>query len=439
MNLNPFFWGAATSAFQIEGAANIDGRTPSIWDIFVSTPGNIANQDNAEIACDHYHRLEEDLDLIKGMGLNSYRFSISWSRILPTVDGQVNIQGLNFYNRLINGLISRGIEPFLTIYHWDLPQYLHDLGGWNNRESVDWFANYTQVLIDNFGDRVKYWITINEPHCIAWFGYYRGWFAPGIQDLQTSLNVAHHLLLAHGKASKLIHDSLPLAKVGIAPGLTPVYPFSNSAEDRAAAEFMDAYDIRWFLDPIFGNGYPQEALNRFNMQPPIEDGDLEIISEPMDFLGVNFYLRQVVRANKESDFFGVDGVDTPGTPTTGMGWEINPEALADLLIRVNHDYKVPEYFITENGSAWDDDEIDGSVNDINRIDYLEKHLSAMEVAIDKGVPIRGYFAWSLLDNFEWTHGYSKRFGLVYINFQNQSRIIKESGKWYARRIQINSN
>jgi beta-glucosidase len=202
---------------------------------------------------------------------------------------------------------------------------------------------------------------------------------------------------------------------------------------------MDAYDIRWFLDPIFGNGYPQEALNRFNMQPPIEDGDLEIISEPMDFLGVNFYLRQVVRANKESDFFGVDGVDTPGTPTTGMGWEINPEALADLLIRVNHDYKVPEYFITENGSAWDDDEIDGSVNDINRIDYLEKHLSAMEVAIDKGVPIRGYFAWSLLDNFEWTHGYSKRFGLVYINFQNQSRIIKESGKWYARRIQINSN
>lgn len=432
--MGKFLWGAATAAFQIEGAAKSYGRTPSIWDTFTQEPGRIANGDNGDVACDHYHRLENDLDLISELGLSAYRFSISWSRILPSPDGEINPEGIDFYNRLINGLFARGITPFLTIYHWDLPQYLHDLGGWNSRESVEWFKRYTQVLIDAFGDRVKYWITINEPHCAAWFGYYRGWFAPGIQDLQTSLNVAHHLLLAHGHATQMIHQQIPGSKVGLAPGLTPVYPASESAEDLAAAAFMDAYDIRWFLDPIYGRGYPQEALLRFHMAPPIHDGDMEIIATPTDFLGVNFYLKQVVKAAPGSGFFDIDGVDTPGTPLTGMGWEINPEALTDLLLRLKRDYPIREIFITENGSAWPDQLVDHQVEDLDRISYLRNHLDAINNAIALGAPVHGYFAWSLFDNFEWTHGYSKRFGIIYINYETQERIIKGSGRWYAAHI-----
>lgn len=435
--MSDFLWGAATAAYQIEGAANQGGRTPSIWDTFAKTPGKIHNGETGDIACDHYHLLAEDLDLMANLGLKAYRFSISWSRILPTIDGEVNREGVDFYNRLIDGLIARGITPFLTIYHWDLPQYLDDRGGWNSRESVEWFSRYTQVLIDNFGDRVRHWITINEPHCVAWFGYFRGWFAPGISDLQVSLNVAHHLLLAHGSATRLIHDQIPGSKVGLAPGLTPVYPASDSEEDKAAAAFMDAYDIRWFLDPIYGKGYPIEALQRFGATTPVRDGDLEIISTPTDFLGVNFYLRQVVKDAPTSEFFGVDGVDTPGTPVTGMGWEINPEALTDLLLRLTRDYPVKEIFITENGSAWPDELLNDDVNDLNRIGYLEKHLEAINVAIRKGAPVHGYFAWSLFDNFEWTHGYNKRFGLVYIDYPTQRRIIKASGRWYARHITLN--
>ena len=432
--MSRFLWGAATAAYQIEGAAKSEGRTPSIWDTFAEEAGRTADGDTGLIACDHYHRLEEDLNLMQEIGLAAYRFSISWSRILPTFDGPVNQAGIDFYNRLIDGLLARGITPFLTIYHWDLPQYCDDRGGWNNRECVDWFAHYTQVLIDNFGDRVKYWITINEPHCVAWFGYYRGWFAPGITDLQTSINVAHHLLLAHGRATQLIHQEIPGAKVGIAPGLTPVYPATDSAEDSAAAAFMDAYDLRWFLDPIYGRGYPREALDRLGVLPPIVDGDLEIIATPTDFLGVNFYLRQVVKASPGSEFFDVDGVDTPGTPVTDMGWEINPEALTDLLLRLTRDFPVTEIFITENGSAWPDHLEAGEVRDQKRIDYLSDHLLAVESARIKGAPVSGYFAWSLLDNFEWTHGYKKRFGLIYVDYPSQRRTIKASGRWYADHI-----
>jgi len=434
--VSEFLWGAATAAYQIEGAADQHGRTPSIWDTFAKTPGKIHNGDTGDVACDHYNRLEEDLDILVELGLNAYRFSISWSRILPTFEGSPNSEGIDFYNRLIDGLLRRGITPFLTMYHWDLPQYLHDRGGWNSRESVDWFANYTNVLIHAFGDRVKHWITINEPHCVAWFGYYRGWFAPGISDLQTSLNVAHHLLLAHGTAARIIKANIPDSKVGFAPGLTPVYAASNDRDDLLAAQFMDAYDLRWFLDPVYGKGYPSAALDRFNMTPPIHDGDMEIIATPTDFLGVNFYLRQVVKSEPGSGFFDVNGVDTPGTPATGMGWEINPEALTDLLLDLKSKYSIPEFFITENGSAWPDELKDGQVNDDQRIAYLKSHLEAMDVAISKGVPVHGYFAWSLLDNFEWTHGYSKRFGIVYVDFDSQQRIIKSSGRWYSRHIAL---
>lgn len=426
-----FLWGAATAAFQVEGATNIDGRTPSIWDTFSKIPGKIATGETADIGCDHYHQLEEDLDLLVTLGVNSYRFSISWSRILPHDSLEVNPLGIDFYNKLIDGLIKRNITPVLTMYHWDLPQYLHDKGGWNSRDSVSWFEQYTGVLLTHFGDRVHHWITINEPHVIAWFGYYRGWFAPGIQDLQTSLNVAHHLLLAHGRATQIIHSAHPDSDVGISCGLTPVYPFSDAEEDLAAAAFMDAYDIRWFLDPIYGRGYPREALERFKMTPPVMDGDLEVISTPTNFLGVNYYLKQTVKSEPSSPFFGVEGVDTPGTPVTEMGWEITPEGLPDLLIRLNEDYPVGKIIITENGSAWSDQVTDGAVHDPQRIQYLHDHLRSMNIAIAAGVPVAGYFAWSLLDNFEWTQGFSKRFGIVYVDFNDRSRIIKDSGRWYA--------
>ena len=434
--MSEFFWGAATAAYQIEGAADTDGRSPSIWDTFARSPGKTHNGDTGDIACDHYNKLEEDLDLLVELGLNAYRFSISWSRILPTFDGPPNPEGIDFYNRLVNGLLLRGITPFLTIYHWDLPQYLHERGGWNSRKSVEWFAKYTDALITSFGDRVKHWITINEPHCVAWFGYYRGWFAPGITDLQTSLNVAHHLLLAHGTATRLIKEKIIGSKVGFAPGLTPVYPASNRGADLRAAEFMDAYDIRWFLDPVYGKGYPTAALERFNLTPPILEGDMEVISTPTDFLGVNYYLRQVVKAELGSGFFDISGVDTPGTPVTGMGWEINAEALSELLEDLSKRYTIPEFFITENGSAWPDELIDNQVQDVQRVSYLQKHLWAMETAIAKGIPIHGYFAWSLLDNFEWTHGYSKRFGLVFVDFLTLQRTIKESGRWYGRHVAL---
>jgi beta-glucosidase len=431
-----FFWGAATAAYQIEGAADVHGRSPSIWDTFAKTPGKTQNGDTGDVACDHYNKLEEDLDLLVELGLNAYRFSVSWSRILPTFDGPPNQEGIDFYNRLVNGLLRRGITPFLTMYHWDLPQYLHERGGWNSRKSVEWFAKYTDVLITSFGDRVKHWITINEPHCVAWFGYYRGWFAPGIADLQTSINVAHHLLLAHGTAARLIKQKIINSKVGFAPGLTPVYAASDSDADLRAAKFMDAYDIRWFLDPVYGRGYPSAALERFNLTPPIENGDMDLISTPTDFLGVNFYLRQVVKAEPNNDFFGVGGVDTPGAPITAMSWEITPSALTDLLRNLHTEYNIEEIFITENGSAWEDHCIDGRIDDVDRIQYLSQHLQAMDEGINSGVPVRGYFAWSLLDNFEWTHGYTKRFGLVYVDFESQRRIIKSSGRWYARHIAL---
>lgn len=433
--MSEFLWGAATAAYQIEGAAALGGRSPSIWDTFSATPGRTHQGDTGAIACDHYHRFEADLDLISELGLDSYRFSISWSRLLPEGIGEINHEGINFYNSLIDGLVARGITPFITLYHWDLPRVLQEKGGWNNRECAWWFENFARVCAEQFGDRVKHWITINEPHCVAWFGNFRGWHAPGISDLQTSINVAHHLLLGHGLATRVIHKIVTDSKVGIAPGMTPVYPASDSPEDEAAAEFMDGYDIRWFLDPIYGRGYPKVVLERFNKVPPIQHGDMEIIATPTDFLGVNFYLKQTVKSSSESNFFGVEGVDTPGTPVTAMGWEINPESFAELLIRIVREYSPKEIYITENGSAWDDKLDDGRVEDHGRIAYLKEHVNSMQVAMNSGVPVKGYFAWSLLDNFEWTFGYSKRFGLIYVDFESLERIPKASAHWYSEFIQ----
>lgn len=437
MQNKDFKWGVATAAYQIEGAANEDGRTPSIWDKFCEVPGNIRNGDTGLVACDHYHRYKEDVEIMNWMGVDTYRFSVSWSRVIPNGIGEVNQAGIDFYSKLIDELLEKDIEPFLTIYHWDLPQVLQEKGGWLNREIADWFAYYTQVLVSNFGDRVKYWITINEPHCICWFGYLKGWFAPGVQDLNSAVIAAHHVLLSHGRAAQVIKQNLPNAKVGFAPGLTPCVPASDSEPDIAAARRQDGYDIRWFLDPVYGKGYPKDILEIFDINPPILGNDMEIIATPTDFLGVNFYLRSVIANDPDGDFLQVKGVDPEDSKYTAMGWEICAPALRDLLLRVQKDYGPKEIFITENGSAWDDVvEADGSIKDKDRIDYLEQHIEQIQIAINDGVPVKGYFAWSLLDNFEWTFGYEKRFGLVRVDYQTLKRTPKASAHRYREIIEL---
>lgn len=438
--MSDFKWGVATAAFQIEGASAEGGRTKSIWDVFCEIPGKIQNGDDGTVACDHYHRYEEDLEIMKWMGVNSYRFSVSWNRILPNGVGEVNHAGIDFYNRLIDSMISKGIEPLLTIYHWDLPQALHEKGGWLNRESADWFETYTKVLVEHFGDRVKNWITINEPHCVVWFGYLRGWFAPGIADRQSALTAGHHVLLAHGKAVRAIKAVYPNSNVGMAPGLTPCVPASDSPEDIAAAKLQDDFEIAWWLDPIYGKGYPTNIIEKFGLTPPVVEGDMEIISTPTDFLGVNFYLRSIIAADPTDEFLGVKGVDLPDAKYTAMGWEICAPAFKDLLVRVTQTYAPKEIFITENGSAWDDVvEEDGSINDVDRIEYLEQHLEAMNDAKLAGAPINGYFAWSFMDNFEWGHGYSKRFGLVRVDYDTLKRTPKASAYKYREIVRAANN
>lgn len=435
--MSDFKWGVATAAYQIEGAANEGGRTPSIWDKFCEEPGRINNGDSGLVACDHYHRYQEDVGIMKWMGVDSYRFSISWSRVLPNGIGEVNPEGIKFYSDLLDELLANGIEPFVTIYHWDLPQVLHEQGGWLNREVADWFEDYTKVLVENFGSRVKHWITINEPHCVCWFGYLKGWFAPGITDLNSAITAVHHVLLAHGKAVRVIKATYPDSKVGIAPGLTPCVPASDSPEDVAAASRQDGYDIRWFLDPVYGKGYPKDIIGIFGIQPPIGTGDMEIISTPTDFLGVNFYLRSVIANDPDGGMLRIKGLDPVDSKYTGMGWEICAPALRDLLVRVKNDYAPKEIFITENGSAWDDEVLaDGSINDVNRVEYLEQHLEQVELAIKDGVPVKGYFAWSFMDNFEWTFGYSKRFGLVHVDYETQKRTPKASALRYREIIRV---
>lgn len=435
--MTDFKWGVATAAFQIEGAANEDGRAPSIWDKFCEVPGNIRNSDNGLVACDHYHRYKEDVEIMDWMGVDAYRFSVSWSRVLPNGIGEVNQAGIAFYSNLVDELLAKGIEPFLTIYHWDLPQALQEKGGWLNREAANWFAYYTEVLVSNLGDRVKNWITINEPHCICWFGFLKGWFAPGVQDLNSAVTAAHHVLLAHGRAVRVINKLLPEAKVGIAPGLTPCVPATQSPEDIAAAARQDGYDIRWFMDPVYGKGYPKDIVEIFGITPPIVADDMEVISTPTDFLGVNFYLRSVIADDPNGEFLKIRGIDPADSKYTGMGWEICAPAFKDLLVRIKNDYSPKEIFITENGSAWDDVvQADGSINDVDRIEYLELHLEQMRKAISEGVPVKGYFAWSFMDNFEWTFGYEKRFGLVRVDYDTFKRTPKASAHRYREIIRV---
>ena len=430
--MSEFIWGVATSSYQIEGAANEDGRGKSIWDTFCKVPGKVANFDNGDIACDHYHRFKEDLDLMKWMGVKAYRFSVAWPRVIPDGVGRVNEMGLDFYDRLIDSSLEREIAPWLTMYHWDLPEALQLRGGWNNREVVEWFGEYGEVLTSRFGDRVKNWMTLNEPFCSAWLGHLYGDMAPGIKDLQTALNVSHNLLMSHGLACQVIRSNVSEANVGIVINVTPAVPATDSQVDSNAAQLADGFDNRWFLDPVFGRTYPADVIDALGASPEIHSGDMELIAQDLDFLGVNFYFRQTVAADQNSKPLPIRSVNRENVKKTAMNWEVHPQAFEEILLRISKEYSPKAIYITENGSAWNDEVINGEIIDDERIDYLVRHLDAMRSARSQGAPILGYFAWSFLDNFEWAYGYEKRFGLIYVDYKTQTRTPKKSALFYRQ-------
>jgi beta-glucosidase len=425
-----FIWGAATAAYQIEGAAHEDGRAESIWDRFCATPGKVRNGDSGAVACDFYHRYPEDVALMRSLGLDAFRFSIAWPRILPEGRGRVNQAGLDFYDRLVDELLANDIKPFPTLYHWDLPQVLEEAGGWPDRGTAEAFVEYAEVVASRLGDRVSTWITHNEPWVAAWLGHALGVHAPGRTSTQDALSAAHHLLLSHGWATEVLRRESPEAEVGIALALTHTYPATDSEGDRAAAWWADGSFNRWYLDPLYGRGYPDDMVEHFGSEgPPVQDGDLETIATPTDFLGANYYFRQVV--SEDPDGGRPILVRDSDWSFTAMGWEVYPDGLHDLLVRLRDDYSPPVIYIFENGAAYDDLRgHNGDVADPERQAYLAEHLAAVGRAIEDGVPVRGYFAWSLLDNFEWAEGYSKRFGIVYVDYPTLERVPKGSFYWY---------
>ena len=427
-----FLWGCATSSYQIEGAAHADGRVESIWDRFAATPGRIRDGSSGAVACDHYHRWPEDLDIARDLGLNAYRFSIAWPRIFAGTGAKPNPKGLDFYERLADGMLERGLQPWATLYHWDLPQYLQDRGGWNERSTVGAFLELADAMTRRLGDRVKHWITHNEPWCTAIIGNYEGWHAPGIADLKTALQVCHHVLLSHGKAVPLIRANVPGAQVGIALSLHPLRAASADARDQAAMARHDGLRYRWFLDPLHGRGYPQATLDLVgDSAPRVAPGDMEAIAVQTDFLGLNYYFPETVADDPAHAPFRTRVLAPSEGEITAMGWPVAPEGLTELLERVQRDYRPGPVYLTENGSCYEDVlDADGAIHDERRRLYLERHLAALRAAIGAGVPVKGYFAWSLLDNFEWAEGYARRFGLVHIDYATQQRRLKDSGKWY---------
>lgn len=425
-----FIWGAATSSYQIEGAWDEDGKGESIWDRFCHTPGKIDNGDVGDVSANHYRYWQDDLQLMKEVGLQAYRFSISWPRILPNGTGEVNQKGLDFYSRLVDGLLEAGIEPFLTLYHWDLPQALQDRGGWPARGIVDAFENYTNIVSKSLGDRVKHWMTFNEPWVSAWMGHYNGEHAPGHQDLEEMLLAAHHLLLSHGRAVPVIRENVPDGEAGIVLNLYPMYAASPSEPDRKLANLWDGMQNRWYLDPIAGRGYPQDVVEHFGHRMNfIQDGDMESIAEPIDFLGLNYYKRGLHRDAEAPENYPQTHLRSEWV--TDMDWEVTPKQLYDLLIRVQYDYKFPKLYITENGAAFSDTVMpDGTILDAERTEYLRLHFIQAAKAIQAGVNLAGYFVWSFLDNFEWARGYRMRFGIVHVDFDTLHRRLKHSALWY---------
>ncbi len=435
-----FLWGAATSAYQIEGATHEDGRADCIWDTFAREPGATVRGETADEAADHYHRMPEDVALMAALNLSAYRFSLSWSRILPQGTGAVNTPGLDFYDRLVDALLARDICPVATLYHWDLPQALHERGGWLTRETACAFADYAEVVVRRLGDRVPWWITLNEPWCAAYLGYGQGIHAPGIHDMQAAVTAAHHLLLAHGLAlPRLRLLARATAGIGITLNLTPFFAADDHAETMQGVERMDVLHNRWFLDPLFHGEYPARLFADLSVAlPPLESADMAMIAAPLDFLGVNYYSRSLLRARRQAGsqpspaLAFEDVVPVPGASYTETPWEIYPQGLGDVLLRVHQQYAPSLIMVTENGAAFAD-QWDGKtpVRDQRRVQYLRDHIHVLEEARKQGIPIAGYFIWSLMDNYEWVDGYSKRFGIVYIDYATQRRLVKESGRWYA--------
>jgi len=434
-----FVWGVATSSYQIEGAVDEDGRGESIWDRFSATPGKIADGTSGEVACDHYHRWREDVELMRWMGLKAYRFSIAWPRILPQGRGRVSPAGLDFYSRLVDGLLEARIEPVVTLYHWDLPQALQDQGGWASRDTVSAFVEYADIVSQKLGDRVKRWITHNEPWCISVLGYANGEHAPGIKDWSQALAAAHHVLLSHGQAVPVIRANVPGAEVGITLNLVPAEPASPSPEDQDACRAFDGGFNRWYLDPLYGRGYPKDVIadhiaeGRLASEtlPFVREGDLADMATPIDFLGVNYYNRAVLRSDRIPESQNAPRTVHVSDDKTDMDWEVYANGLTRLLVRLHQDYAPGRLYVTENGAAYaTGPDADGRVRDTKRVHYLRTHLEASLEAIKQGVPLQGYFAWSLMDNFEWAWGYQKRFGMVYVDYATQKRIPKDSAHLY---------
>jgi beta-glucosidase len=420
-----FVWGVATSAFQIEGGAIEDGKGESIWDRFCRIPGAIADGSDGDIACDHYHRWREDLDLIAGLGVDAYRFSISWPRVRPGGTGAWSEKGLDFYERLVDGLLERGVKPYVTLNHWDLPAELQDDGGWANRDTVHRFVEYALGVHARLGDRVATITTHNEPWVIAQLGHEAGVFAPGVKSRAIAAQVSHHLLLSHGLALQALRAAGCRSRLGIVLNLSPVHAATASAADLARARLEDGRGLRWYLDPLFKAAYPQDVLEFLGADAPrVEPGDLQAIATPMDFLGINYYSRTVVSADAAWD------TARGGMALTEMGWEIYPVGLTELLLRLHRDYAVPPLYVKENGGAFKDQVIDGQVHDADRVSYIASHIAAVGEALAQGVRMAGYMVWSLLDNFEWASGYEKRFGIVHVDYATQRRTMKESAHWY---------
>ena len=427
-----FTWGAATAAYQIEGAWNEDGKGESIWDRFSHTPGKVRDGDTGDVACDHYHRYREDVALMKSLGLNAYRFSISWPRIKPQGRGQPNKAGLDFYDKLVDEVLAAGITPFLTLYHWDLPQALQDRGGWDNRDTCGYSVDYASIMLKRLGDRVKYWTTFNEPFVVAWVGNAWGEHAPGFHDPALAMRVTHHLLVAHGQAMQAIRSIVPDAKAGIVLDFAPPEPAHDDDASNAAAEKSWHTLGTLFIEPLpVRTLSPRSAAPNRAVRAKIAPTDMDLIAQPLDFLGVNYYRPIMLDAQGKE-------VRLQDREYTEMPWLVQPELLKRLLLRLNRDYPLPPVYITENGAAFPDVLSEAmQVRDPRRESYLREHLRAVHEFIAEGVDVRGYFVWSLMDNFEWAHGYSKRFGIVYVDYPTQRRIVKESGRWYMETINAN--
>lgn len=439
---NDFLWGAATASYQIEGAAMEEGRGECIWTRFSHTPGKVVNGDTGDVADDHYHRYPQDVALMKDVGLKAYRYSLSWPRVIPLGTGETNPIGLDFYDRLTDEILKAGIQPWVTLYHWDLPQALEDKGGWSNPDIVGWFMEYSELVTRRLGDRVKHWITLNEPWCSASLGYLYGVHAPGDKNPKRAFLAAHHLLLAHGEAMKIIRKNVPDAKAGITLNLTPQLPATDHPDDIRVARRSDGFSNRWYLDPVFKGEYPPDIVEEVMSMEGMEGVDLsnvKVAAQPADFLGINYYMRWIHKhvpgKPDESEF-----AFPPTSIFTDMGWEVNGNAMANMLVRVQQEYNPKAIYITENGAAYPEPETvtEAVLEDPERVAFLKEYFDAAQDAIQRGALLKGYFVWSFLDNFEWAFGYSKRFGITHVDYKTQKRTPKRSSLYLKDVIATNA-